>query len=99
MFHLYCDRLNSRFVLTSEGENWKKAFESFEDAYEHAESRATSEVPCIFYNHYGSVLFRTTLHPIEPELRKARIHWKELVARHELEQTGCIAQPLTAAAA
>jgi len=98
MFHLYCDRLNSRFTLTSEGENWKKAFDSFEDAYEHAESRATAEVPFIFYNHYGLVLFRTIMCPIEPELRKARAHWKELVAMHQFEETGRPAQSLLDAA-
>lgn len=98
MFHLYCDRLNSRFTLTSEGESWKKAFDSFEEAYEHAEARATSQVPFIFYNHYGLVLFETAIYPLEPELLRARAHWRELLAMNPFEETELTKESLGMAA-
>ncbi|EDY18952.1 hypothetical protein CfE428DRAFT_3610 [Chthoniobacter flavus Ellin428] len=84
MFHLYCDSLNSHFTLCQEGESWQLTFESFEDAYEQAEARATGEVRLVLHNANGAVIYQTTISPLEPALLKARAHWKE-VARGERE--------------
>lgn len=78
-FLLHCDALNSQFTLTQEGEGWYRAFESFEDAYEHAESRATGKTPLILCDERGQLILRTTVSPLAIELATARVHWRKLV--------------------
>jgi len=80
MFHLYCDSLNSHFTLCQEGESWQLSFDSFEDAYEQAEARATDDVRLFLHNANGAIIYQTTISPLEPALRKARAHWREVAA-------------------
>ena len=77
---LHCDLLNSQFTLAEEGGDLRKTFESFEDAYEHAESRATELTSLILYNQRGGVILETTISPIEQELLNARSHWHNVAA-------------------
>ena len=76
MFHLYCDSLNSVFTLCQEGDNWQQTFDSFEEAYEQAEARATDEVRLVLHNANGSVVYQTTISPLAPALLQARDHWR-----------------------
>jgi hypothetical protein len=78
MFHLHCDPLHSEFVLFTETGKWEKTFDSFEDAYQHAEARASGETPMILYNAQGVVVCDTTISPLEPELLGARANWREV---------------------
>ena len=76
-FLLRCDNLNSQFTLTQEGQDWRQTFDSFEDAYENAEARATSEVPLIICNERGKVILNTSIFPLATELSNARDHWRK----------------------
>lgn len=77
-FALQCDALNSQFTLTQEGQEWRQSFESFEDAYENAEARATGETALILYNDRGYVILRTVISPLLSELVNARGHWRKV---------------------
>jgi len=79
-FLLHCDHLNSQFTLTREGEDWRKAFTSFEDAYEYAEARATGMTPLILYNEGGKIALKTAISPLASELVSAREHWRKVAA-------------------
>jgi hypothetical protein len=80
---LRCDLLNSQFTLAEEGGDLRKTFESFEDAYEDAESRATATTPLILYNQRGGVILETTISPLDQELLSARSHWRNVAALEE----------------
>jgi hypothetical protein len=77
-FLLHCDALNSQFTLSREGQDWYRSFESFEDAYEHAESRATGKTPLILYNERGQLILRASISPLARELVRARNRWRKL---------------------
>lgn len=80
MYHLDCDPLHCEFTLSESEGAWRKKFDSFEGAYEYAEGCASSEVPLVLRNFQGAVILETTIFPLEPELLKARAHWRELIA-------------------
>jgi len=69
---LHCDVLNGRFTLSRQGEDWRKSFDSFDDAYEFAESRATEPTPLVLYNERGRVILETLVYPPPEELVKFR---------------------------
>ena len=77
-FLLHCDNLNCQFALTQEGQNWRQFFDSFEDAYEYAEARATGKTPLIVYNEQGQAVLKTSISPLASELTSARDHWRKL---------------------
>lgn len=77
-FLLQCDNLNSQFTLTQEGQDWRQTFDSFEDAYEHAEARASGKTILMLYNERGQRILKTTISPLAAELSKARDHWRKL---------------------
>jgi hypothetical protein len=80
---LHCDLLNSQFTLAEKGGDLRKTFVSFEDAYEHAESRVTEPTSLILYNRLGGVILETTILPLEQELVSARSHWRNMAALEE----------------
>ena len=71
-FLLYCDNLKSQFTLTQEGQDWRQSFDSFEDAYEYAESRVTGKTPLILYNERREMILKTAISPLAAELSSAR---------------------------
>lgn len=77
-FLLQCDNLNSQFTLTQEGQDWRQSFDSFEDAYEYAEARATGKASLVLYNERGQTILRTSISPLASELTSARDHWRKL---------------------
>jgi hypothetical protein len=77
-FLLQCDHLNSQFTLTQEGQEWRHSFETFEEAYEHAESRAIGRTPLILCNERGKLILKTAISPLSTELSSARRHWRKL---------------------
>lgn len=79
-FVLRCDTYHSQFTLGQRGEDWILDFDSFEKAYEQAESRATSPTPLIIYNELGMVILEIFISPFPAELTTARRHWRELAA-------------------
>ena len=77
-FLLRCDQLNSQFTLTQEGQDWSQSFDSFEDACENAEARATGKTPLILFNDRGQMILKTAISPLAGELSTARKHWRKL---------------------
>jgi len=77
-FALQCDALNSQFTLTQEGQEWRQSFESFEDAYENAEARASGKTSLILYNERGKMILKTVISPLFTELVNARGHGQKL---------------------
>jgi len=65
---LWCDAVNSKFTLAEDGGDWRRSFDSFEEAYEEAERRATDEIPLIIYNERGEVMVELTVSPLSTEL-------------------------------
>jgi len=77
-FRLHCDHLQSQFILTQEGSDRRKTFESFEDAYEYAEAQATGKTPLLLYNERGRMVMKTTLSPLATELVSAPVPRRKL---------------------
>jgi hypothetical protein len=77
-FVLHCDHLNSQFRLTQEGDAWERSFDTFDDAYECAESLATGKFPLTILNARGEVVLESSVSPLGPELTAARSHWRRL---------------------
>jgi hypothetical protein len=65
---LHCDVVNGKFTLAGDGEHWQQTFDTFDDAYEQAEVRATDATPLILYNERGQVIMETTVSPLPAEL-------------------------------
>ena len=65
---LHCDALNSKFTLSEAGAEWRKSFDSFDDAYEQAEAYATAKTPLTLYNEKGRIILETTVFPPPDEL-------------------------------
>jgi len=71
---LWCDALNSDYTLSEKGKDWQRSFHSFEDAFEDAESRITSDTPLTLYNERGKVIIETTISPLSTELANSARH-------------------------
>jgi hypothetical protein len=61
---LWCDVLNSEYTLAETGKDWRRSFCSFEEAFEDAESRITTDAFLTVFNERGKILIRTTLSPL-----------------------------------
>jgi hypothetical protein len=81
---LYCDALNCRFTLTEEGGEWRKVFDTFEDAYEYAETCALHQTQLLVFNELGRFILEAELSPFSSTLRIARNHWRNMAAMAEV---------------
>jgi hypothetical protein len=81
---LHCDIVNCRFTLSEEGGEWRKVFDTFEEAYEYAETCAIHETQLIVFNEAGRFILEAELSPLAPTLCVARNHWRDMVAMAEV---------------
>jgi hypothetical protein len=79
-FRLHCDAVNSKFILSEIGENWREEFDSFDDAYEQAEARAVCQSVLLIFNERGQVVLEASISPLEPSLISARARWRNTAA-------------------
>ncbi len=63
---LHSDAVLSNFVLTQQGENWKRQFTDLKEALGYATTVVTEETPLAVYNELGRIIIESFVRPVCP---------------------------------